>query len=297
VKNRHDTAVNSRRPASREDSAEEIVHSSAGVRVSRRQHPAGEGHVFVKQALGNLAGRRLANEAAILEHLAAVAGVVKTVASAEPNTLVLVDDGSVGLDQFLSTHRLELTEVVGYAHAIARILAEVHRAGVIHKDICPANLLIHPHTHQPTLIDFNTAVMLAHGQATTDGEGDIVCTWAYMSPEQTGRIGRSPDQRSDLYSLGVTLYELLTRRRPFEAEDLLELVHDHLVRVPAAPSSLNPALPATLSDLVMRLLEKEPDRRYQSADGLAQDLERIYTALREGRLRRSSWVSSISGHA
>jgi predicted ATPase/HPt (histidine-containing phosphotransfer) domain-containing protein len=281
VKSRHDSP----QPANAGGIAEEILHRSEGVRVSRRLHP-GHRSVIVKQVTGNLASRRLAHESAILERLAEVPGVVKRIAAAEANTLMLADDDSLALDQFLRSNPLDLAQAVGYAHAFACILASVHHAGVIHRDICPANLLIHPQTRRPMLIDFNSAVVLAQGPTGPESDGELVCTWAYMSPEQTGRIGRTPDQRSDLYSLGVTLYELLTARRPFEADDLLELVHDHLVRVPPSPASVNPALPALLSDLILRLLEKEPDRRYQSADGLAQDLKRIHAALLSGTTPR-----------
>jgi hypothetical protein len=107
---------------------------------------------------------------------------------------------------------------------------------------------------------------------------EIVGTLAYLAPEQTGRTGRPVDQRADLYALGATLYELATGEPPFGSGDPLRLTHDHLARVPVAPAELNPAVPAPLSEIVMRLLEKEPDHRYQTAEGVVYDLERARDA-------------------
>jgi len=106
----------------------------------------------------------------------------------------------------------------------------------------------------------------------------IVGTLAYLAPEQTGRTGRSVDQRADLYALGATLYELATGAPPFGSGDPLRLVHAHLARVPVPPAVVNPAVPESLSAIILHLLEKEPDRRYQSADGLVSDLEQVRDA-------------------
>ena len=104
---------------------------------------------------------------------------------------------------------------------------------------------------------------------------EIVGTLAYLAPEATGRTGRPVDQQADLYALGATLYELATGAPPFGSGDPLQLTHDHLARVPTPPAELNPAVPGSLSEIVMHLLEKESDRRYQSAEGLVHDLERL----------------------
>ncbi|WOB09836.1 protein kinase domain-containing protein [Piscinibacter gummiphilus] len=251
-----------------------VLYSNDHARVTRRTI---DGHaVVVKQAIGTQAIKRLAHEIGMLKRLAHVAGVAKIApVSAEAHTLVLEDKGGVSLAEHLREHPLAVPQVLAYAVGVVRTLAEVHKAGVIHRDIGPANLLIHPQTHQPTLIDFNIAAGVGDEQEADDAQGGIAGTLSYMSPEQTGRTANRPDQRSDLYSLGITLYELLAGRKPFESSDLLELVHAHLVVVPEAPAVVNAAVPKIVSDLVMRLLEKEPDRRYQSAEGLLQDLERI----------------------
>ncbi len=261
---------------------DEVLYDTDHARVTRKVLPE-LGSVVVKQAVGAQALRRLGHELAMLKRLAHVEGVAKLAeACAEPGTLVLRDDNAMSLAAYLRDHRLGVEQVLAYAQAAAGILGQVHKAGVIHKDIGPANLLIHPDTLAPTLIDFNIAANIGDETETNETQSGIAGTLAYMSPEQTGRTGRRPDQRSDLYSLGITLYEMLTQRKPFESTDLLELVHDHLVRVPDAPASVNPALPQIVSDLVMRLLEKEPDRRYQSAEGLRLDLARLHAALLRG---------------
>ena len=273
----HDPATHS------PDGFDTVLYANDHARVTRRTLPGDAGRVVVKQAIGTEAMRRLRHEAVMLERLARIDGVVKLASvPAEPNTLVMQDEGAVALTDYLRTHKLDTKQVLAYGTALAHIIARVHKAGVLHKDIGPANLLIHPETLQPTLIDFNIAAELSAQHAVAEGQTGMAGTLSYMSPEQTGRTGGTPDQRSDLYSLGITLYELLTHRKPFESTDLLELVHDHLVRVPEAPITLNPAVPQMLSDVVMRLLEKEPDRRYQSAEGLIQDLGLISAGLQAG---------------
>ncbi len=276
----HDPAPNSA------DGSDTVLYANDHARVTRRTLPGDAGRVVVKQAIGAEAMRRLRHEAVMLERLAQIDGVVKLAGvPPEPDTLVFQDEGAVALADYLRTHKLDVEQVLAYGTALARILAQVHKAGVIHKDIGPANLLIHPDTLAPTLIDFNiAAVASADATAATATDGNIAGTWAYMSPEHTGRTGRAPDARSDLYSLGVTLYQVLTGRKPFQSEDLLELVHAHLVQMPEAPAEVVPALPCLLSDVVMRLLAKEPEKRYQSAEGLVQDLQRLQRALAAGHV-------------
>ena len=122
--------------------------------------------------------------------------------------------------------------------------------------------------------------------------GEIAGTLAYLAPEATGRTGRPVDQRADLYALGATLYELATGAPPFGAGDPLRLIHDHLARVPVPPAEANRAVPAPLSEIIMHLLEKEPDNRYQTADGLIYDLERV----REARAHPAAAVFRVGEH-
>lgn len=177
--------------------------------------------------------------------------------------------------------RRQLLEFIRAASAIARMLGELHLQGVIHRDIKPSNVLL-DRQGRVRLIDFGLATRLDVKSRGLETPGQLVGTLAYLSPEQTGRMNRTVDYRTDLYSLGVTFYQLLTGRLPFEAQEAMELVYSHLARVPAPPDQLNPAIPAPLSRLVMRLIEKNPEDRYQSALGLEADLTRIGEALELG---------------
>jgi signal transduction histidine kinase len=127
----------------------------------------------------------------------------------------------------------------------------------------------------PILVDFALAAAIAGLRPEFTHHTEIVGTLAYLAPEQTGRTGRWVDQRADLYALGATLYELATGAPPFGTGDPLRLTHDHLARVPVAPAEVHRAVPEALSQVILRLLEKEPDRRYQTADGVLYDLERL----------------------
>ena len=150
----------------------------------------------------------------------------------------------------------------------------MHGRGVVHRDIAPANIVLSG-DGAPCLIDFALATTFAEIRPEFTHHSEIVGTLPYLAPEQTGRTGRPVDQRADLYALGATLYELATGAPPFGAGDPLRLIHDHLARVPVPPGEVNPAVPAPLSEIIMHLLEKEPDNRYQTAEGLVHDLERL----------------------
>ena len=150
----------------------------------------------------------------------------------------------------------------------------MHRRGVIHRDITPANVVLSG-DGAPCLVDFALASSFAEIRPEFTHHSEIAGTLAYLAPEATGRTGRPVDQRADLYALGAMLYELATGEPPFGTGDPLRLIHDHLARVPVPPAEANQALPAPLSEIIMHLLEKEPDNRYQTADGLIYDLERL----------------------
>ena len=143
----------------------------------------------------------------------------------------------------------------------------MHRRGVMHRDITPANIVLSG-DGVPCLVDFALAMSLAEIRPEFTHHAEIVGTLAYLAPEQTGRTGRPVDQRADLYALGAMLYELATGEPPFGTGDPLRLIHDHLARVPVPPAAGEPAIPAALSEIIMHLLEKEPDHRYQTADGV-----------------------------
>ncbi len=192
-------------------------------------------------------------------------------------TLVLTLDwfDGVSLEQHCRDRTLGLDECLRIAHSLAEILATVHERRVIHRDIKPGNILVSARNGEVMLADFGISVLLESERGQIHDPEVLEGTLPFLSPEQTGRTGRTVDFRIDLYSLGVTLYELLTGRRPFTEHNPLELIHAHLARRPATPRSLRPELPGPISALVMKLLEKAPERRYQSARALAQDLAQL----------------------
>ena len=155
---------------------------------------------------------------------------------------------------------------------LSMALAEIHRLGIIHKDIRPANVLFHRHTGELKLTGFGLAASLP--RVPTNTAALSFCDPAYMSPEQTGRMNRGVDHRSDLYALGVTFYQMLTGVLPFQGADLPEWVHCHIAREPKPPSQIVPAVPVALEAIVLKLLAKQPEERYQGARGVQSDLER-----------------------
>ena len=261
---------------------EDVLYDGAETRVYRLHLAGGAGSVICKEPLGPDAVQRLRHEREILERLDGVTGVPRLAQVHVANAIVMEDGDAVPLAGS-GAAALELPELVELALAITRIVAAVHRRGVLHKDINPSNIVLSQPGGQPLLIDYHLATTFAEQRPTFVHPSEIVGTLAYLAPEQSGRTGRSTDERSDLYSLGATLYELTTGRPPFGDGDLLQLLHDHLARVPTPPAELDQRIPPALSAIVMRLLEKEQDQRYQSAEGLVHDLSRLRDELAAGR--------------
>ncbi len=178
---------------------------------------------------------------------------------------------------------MDLAVFLRLAIRISDILSVIHHRHIMHKGINPSNIVWNPETDQLKIIDFGIATELSREQPEIRNPNVLEGTLAYMSPEQTGRMNRAMDYRTDLYSLGATFYHLLTGQLPFQARDAMELVHCHLAKMPVAPcdlpgiASINggkmPAIPGILSDIVMKLLAKNAEDRYQSAYGLKADLE------------------------
>jgi predicted ATPase/serine phosphatase RsbU (regulator of sigma subunit)/tRNA A-37 threonylcarbamoyl transferase component Bud32 len=197
--------------------------------------------------------------------------------------LVVEDFGGISLKQWLksrATHSpaLTLAEFLPIGIQIAEILGQVHVANVIHKDINPANILINLETGKIKLIDFGIASVFSRESPILKNPNVLEGTLAYISPEQTGRMNRSLDYRTDFYSLGITFYELLTGNLPFVTRDDLALIHCHLAKQATPPHELAPshhrdAVPPMLSAIVIKLMAKTAEERYQSAWGLKADLE------------------------
>ncbi|WNG27718.1 AAA family ATPase [Cystobacter fuscus] len=227
---------------------------------------------------------RYQREYDILQRLRGIPGVLAAYAHhefLERPVLLLEDVGGTALSEQTS-FPLEPSRFLELALALVTTLAEVHRRGVIHKDIKPANILVSP-SGGAWLIDFGIATprRVEHVEAPLQ-HSLIEGTPAYMSPEQSGRMNRAVDYRTDFYSLGVTFYEVLTGRLPFRGQDMLEWFHAHLAQSPPPPHQVMPSLPPALSAVVMKLLAKVAEERYQSAEGLRADLERCQEASRHG---------------
>lgn len=191
------------------------------------------------------------------------------------NSLVMIleDFGGKSLKSLLSENQLSLKDFLAIAIKITESLASVHQANIIHKDINPSNIVYNPQTGDLKIIDFGISSRLSKEFTTVLPPNQLEGTLAYIAPEQTGRMNRGVDYRSDFYSLGVTLYELLTRRLPFKTTDPMELVHCHIAQQPLLVHELIFDSPLTLSNIITKLLAKTPEERYQSAQGIKADLE------------------------
>jgi predicted ATPase/class 3 adenylate cyclase/tRNA A-37 threonylcarbamoyl transferase component Bud32 len=189
--------------------------------------------------------------------------------------IVFEDFGGMSVAELLRERKLSLDEFLDTAIQVTESLGHVHRARIIHKDISPANLVLNPGTGEAKIIDFGLSTRFATEHPVLKSAEVLEGTVAYMSPEQTGRMNRSLDYRSDFYSLGATFYEMLTGRRPFDAEDMIALVHCHIAREPVPPHRVNADVPLALSKIVSKLMAKKAEDRYQSAAGILADLETV----------------------
>jgi serine/threonine protein kinase len=192
------------------------------IKVLRHQHPS----------FGELVQFR--NQYAIARHLNHPAIVCPLALERCGNgyALVMPDEGFVSLGRYAQQHPLDLSTVLAIAILLADALHYLINQRVIHKDIKPANILIHPETRQIQLIDFSIASLLPKEQQQLINPNVLEGTLAYISPEQTGRMNRGIDYRTDFYSLGVTVFELLTGELPFATDDPMELVHSHIAKIP-----------------------------------------------------------------
>ncbi|GGA14935.1 hypothetical protein CYANOKiyG1_28740 [Okeania sp. KiyG1] len=182
--------------------------------------------------------------------------------------LVMADEGYISLDEYIKKdNSLSLSQCLTIGIKLTEILAELYHHRIIHKDIKPANILIHPQSLEIQLIDFSIASVLPKETQVLKNPNILEGTLAYISPEQTGRMNRGIDYRTDFYSFGVTLYELLSGKLPFETTDAMELVHCHIAKMPSSLSNRKKN-PKVLSNIILKLMEKNAEERYQSAWGI-----------------------------
>ncbi|MGQ9371898.1 trifunctional serine/threonine-protein kinase/ATP-binding protein/sensor histidine kinase [Azospirillum sp. A39] len=265
----------------------EVLHRSEQTFVFRALRRTDGRPVVVKRLNPDLAGPggagALRREFAIARRLAGP-GIVEVLgfdSGADGCDLVMADSGGFSLAHLRRERPPTLVEALRLGARTAAALARVHAGNVVHKDVTPANIVWNPASDAVEIIDFGIAAELASENAPAD-VARLEGTLAYIAPEQTGRMNRSLDWRSDLYALGATLYDLLTGRPPFAGRDRLEVIHGHIARPPEPPDRIDPAIPPVVSALVLKLLAKEPEQRYQSARGVQGDLEACLAALEVG---------------
>ncbi|MBD2387666.1 trifunctional serine/threonine-protein kinase/ATP-binding protein/sensor histidine kinase [Cylindrospermum sp. FACHB-282] len=257
----------------------EIIHEGAHTIIYRGTAQLNAQPVILKilkadyPTLDDIA--RLKHEYKMTENLD-IEGIVKFLRlETHQNRLVLVceDFGGQSLKQLLSHQKLDMSTFLSIALQLAQALVSLHNNRLIHKDIKPANIIINQLSGQVKLTDFSISSRLYKETPPLVNPNQLEGTLAYMSPEQTGRMNRPVDYRSDFYSLGITFYEILTGQLPFQSNDPLELVHCHLAKQPLAIKELKPEVPPAICSIVMKLMHKNAEDRYQSAAGLVADLE------------------------
>ncbi len=192
-----------------------------------------------------------------------------------PRVLVLEYIDGHTLKELIGEQRLSQDEKIEIALSLIDALGAVHTLNIIHKDINPANIIWNPIERKSVIIDFNLSEIVRNYQEEYAIESHLKGTLPYVSPEQTGRVNRGIDNRTDYYSLGVTLYELFVGKLPFETEDYLSMIHAHIAKIPKAPADIREGVPVMLSKIIMKLLEKNPEKRYSDLMQLKEDILRV----------------------
>jgi len=211
-----------------------------------------------------------------------IEGIIEMYALQQVNkglVIVMEDFDAVSLQQMIAQKQLLLEYVLHIAISISTILEKMHEKGIVHKNINPGNILVHRDSGTIKLIDFAYASKIQSQNIKTDSD-KIQGTLAYIAPEQTGRMDRSVDYRSDYYAFGVSLYEIITGRLPFVTNDPLRLIHCHIAKSPLTPHELNLDIPKSVSNIVMKLIAKNPEDRYQNINGIKADLEKCLSQLK-----------------
>ncbi len=196
--------------------------------------------------------------------------------------MAIQDIGGQSLLRYMNDDALPMDMFMEIALKTVDALDQIHGANIIHKDINPGNILWNHRTKDLRIIDFDIAAKLLEEKFELRPPEMLEGTIRYISPEQTGRINRSMDYRTDFYSLGITLYHLITGILPIDGKDAMEIVHGHIAKAPKKPTDIDDKIPVMLSDIIMKLIEKDPDKRYQSIHGIRSDLKKVAVFLKEG---------------
>jgi len=265
----------------------DILYEGADTVVFRAINTLNNKAVIIKSLKENSAGpmnaAKLTREYDALENIQ-VEGVNKVseiINYGNTPALVMEDFGGISIADYSKTTKIDLAEFLVIAIRIADILGKLHAKNIMHKNITPENIIINSLTGEIRIIDFGISAKLSREHASVHNPNVLEGSLAYMSPEQTGRMNRCIDYRTDLYSLGITFYQMLTGRLPFTADDAMELIHCHIAKKITPVSDVRPDIPKVVSDIVLKLTEKIADQRYQSAAGLKYDLEHCLRSLTE----------------
>ena len=236
--------------------------------------------VVIKKPLKRHPSRRslrfLEKEYEMTRSLNAVAGVRKALGlqsiQGQPALILEYIDGQT-LRDHIGRKTFNLRQKLEIAVDLSRILAEIHQQDIIHLDLNSKNILISNKDQAVHIIDLGSAARISGNGQQKVRPDQLLGTLPYISPEQTGRINRALDERSDLYSLGVVFYELMTGQLPFDSKNAMELIHHHIARLPDSPTGVSSEIPEVISSLILKLLLKNAEDRYQSAAGLQADLK------------------------
>lgn len=257
----------------------ERIEEKAGSIVYRGRKPGNKETVIVKilkthiPSLSEIA--RFKHEYEIIKNLS-VDGIIKTYEVIEQdNKFIIIQEDFKGslIDTFLKINNaFNINQFLSFSIKIARAVGELHKNGIIHKNLKPDSILINPEKENIAITDFGILSVLTHENEQLYDPYIIQNSLLFISPEQTGRINRVVDYRTDLYSIGMTFYKMLTGSVPFESNDPLEIIHSHIAKDPEQPHILDPGISKIVSDIIMKLISKNAEDRYQNAFGLMADL-------------------------
>ncbi|MBE9563359.1 MAG: serine/threonine-protein kinase PknK, partial [Proteobacteria bacterium] len=238
-------------------------NKSVILKILKEDYPTADELIFYRQ------------EYDIIKYLSIIDGVIDVYdLDKYDNTLVmcLEDFGGESLKHCLTKYQFNTDELLKISIQATEILEQIHKHGIIHKDINSSNLVYNSNSGILKFIDFGISTQLSQQIMSLKNPDGLEGSLAYISPEQTGRMNRTLDYRTDFYSLGVTLYELFAKQLPFDSSDVIELVHCHIAKQPVSLDKLQ-NIPTAISDIIMKLLEKMAEDRYQSTWGIKADLE------------------------
>ncbi|MEY2857990.1 MAG: hypothetical protein RLZZ74_2302, partial [Cyanobacteriota bacterium] len=259
----------------------ERVYADARFELERMLHESDQDLVLIKTISSQLSGietkKSLNQEYALLSNFDTESIIKPRGLKKHANKLILILENFAGqsLVQFLETSSISLPGFLTIALQLVEALQAIHRQGIIHRNLQPGCILINPQSLELKIIDFSWAIK-TDSNATVASELLPGLNIRYIAPEQTGRMNIPLDRRADFYSLGILLYQMSTGVLPYHVEDSLELLHSHLAQTPIAPHDLDDRLPLVISSLIMKLLAKNPDERYQSASAIKADLENCH---------------------